>query len=204
MATSHFTKFLESFDADNNRRGKQWEHVCKWFLETDPVYRARLKKVWLWKEWPDRPYDNEAGIDLVAQEKNGNLWAIQAKAYAANRPVNKDDMDKFISESEGDQFSLRLLLATSYKVGRNVTRLIDRYTPPLVIQMRHDLDQREGLKWPASFSDWATGRIPKKTPFLPLPHQTSALRVAIKKLKDHDRGQLIYAFEPGIMAAVVM
>ena len=86
----------------------------------------------------------------VAQEKNGNLWAIQAKAYAANRPVNKDDMDRFISESEGDQFSLRLLLATSYKVGRNVTRLIDRYTPPLVFQMRHDLDQREGFKWPAS------------------------------------------------------
>ena len=53
MATSHFTKFLESFDADNNRRGKQWEHVCKWFLETDPVYRDRVKKVWLWKEWPD-------------------------------------------------------------------------------------------------------------------------------------------------------
>jgi len=71
MAASHFTKFLESFDDDNNRRGKQWEHVCKCFLETDPVYRARLKKVWLWKEWPDRPYDNEAGIDLVSQEKNG-------------------------------------------------------------------------------------------------------------------------------------
>ena len=53
MAASRFATFLESFDRDPKTRGTQWEHVCKWFLETDPVYRDRLKKVWLWKEWPD-------------------------------------------------------------------------------------------------------------------------------------------------------
>jgi len=52
MATPGFAKFLESFDSDAKTRGTQWEHVCKWFLETDPVYRAHLKKVWLWDKWP--------------------------------------------------------------------------------------------------------------------------------------------------------
>jgi len=35
MAASRFTTFLESFDADPNKRGTQWEHVCKWFLKND-------------------------------------------------------------------------------------------------------------------------------------------------------------------------
>ena len=54
MAASRVATFLESFDLDPKTRGTQWEHVCKWFLETDPVYRAQLKKVWLWNKWPGR------------------------------------------------------------------------------------------------------------------------------------------------------
>ncbi len=50
MAASRFATFLESFDRDPKTRGTQWEHVCKWFLETDPVYRTQLKKVWLWAQ----------------------------------------------------------------------------------------------------------------------------------------------------------
>ena len=54
MAASRFATFLESFNADPKTRGTQWEHVCKWFLETDPVYRTQLKKVWLWNTWPGK------------------------------------------------------------------------------------------------------------------------------------------------------
>ena len=31
-------------------RGMQFEHVCKWFLENDPVYEHELKTVWLWSD----------------------------------------------------------------------------------------------------------------------------------------------------------
>ena len=54
MAASRFTTFLDTFDPDPKKRGTQWEHVCKWFLEIDPVYRAQLKKVWHWDKWPGR------------------------------------------------------------------------------------------------------------------------------------------------------
>jgi len=54
MAASRFATFLETFDRDPKTRGTQWEHVCKWFLETDPVYPTQLKKVWLWNKWPGK------------------------------------------------------------------------------------------------------------------------------------------------------
>ena len=69
---SRFTTFLDTFDPDSKIRGTQWEHVCKWFLETDRVYRSQLKKVWLWKRWPGC-WGPDAGIDLVAQAKDGTL-----------------------------------------------------------------------------------------------------------------------------------
>ncbi len=198
MAASRFSTFLESFNPDPKTRGTQWEHVCKWFLETDPVYRAQLKKVWLWKQWPDRPYDDEAGIDLVAQAKDGTLWAIQAKAYALDHAVTKKSMDSFLSESEGDRFALRLLITTSRSVGRKVRRLMDRgLTPPLKLQCRYDLDRRERFTWPASFAAWAKGRIPKTKPKRPYPHVRRAIRATLKKLKTHDRGQVIMACGTG-------
>ena len=71
-----FDDLLSRLDADDRVRGKQFEHVCKWYLQTDPVYVDLFDKVWLWKEWPDRWKETEAGIDLVAKHKDGTLWAL--------------------------------------------------------------------------------------------------------------------------------
>jgi superfamily II DNA or RNA helicase len=196
MAASHFTTFLESFDDDPQRRGTQWEHVCKWFLETDPVYRAQLKKVWLWKQWPGR-WGRDAGIDLVAQAKDGTRWAIQAKAYAPDNAVTKKDMDSFLSESARAEFDHRLLIATTRHVSAAAIRASTAAEKPVSTLLRHDLDRREGLPWPVSFTAWAKGRIPKPKPKRPRPHQTKALRAVLTKLKHHDRGQLILACGTG-------
>ena len=112
MSESSLTTFLESFDDNEKRRGTQWEHVCKWFLETDPVYRGQLKKVWLWDKWPGRRGE-DAGIDLVAETKDGKLWAIQAKHNAPDNAVTKKAMDSFLAESGRPEFSHRLLIATA-------------------------------------------------------------------------------------------
>ena len=66
MAASRFTTFLDTFDPDPKTRGTQWEKVCKWFLETDPVYHTQLKHVWLWSKWPGC-WGIDGGIDLVAE-----------------------------------------------------------------------------------------------------------------------------------------
>ena len=68
--------------------------------------------MWLWKEWPGR-WGADAGIDLVAEDHDGRLWAIQAKAYDPAYSVTKADVDTFLSESARAEFSFRLLIATT-------------------------------------------------------------------------------------------
>ncbi|MGZ6565222.1 MAG: restriction endonuclease [Solirubrobacteraceae bacterium] len=38
-------------------------------------------------------------MDLVADERDGRLWAIQAKAYDASCAIKKSDVDSFLSQS---------------------------------------------------------------------------------------------------------
>ncbi|MFE9789112.1 restriction endonuclease [Nocardia salmonicida] len=105
--------FVELFDLLNTNpavRGKQFEHLCKWYLTNDPTYKATLQRVWLWDDWPGR-WAADAGIDLVAEDHDGKFWAIQAKAYAPDRAVTKDDVNKFLAESSRAIFSFRLLIA---------------------------------------------------------------------------------------------
>ena len=115
MAT--FGELIEQFDPDPNVRGRQFERIAKWWLMNDPVYRTQLDKVWLWDEWPGR-WGPDAGIDLVARTKGGDLWAVQAKAYAPTTTITKRDIDTFLSESARTQFAYRLLVATTNQIGR--------------------------------------------------------------------------------------
>ena len=112
MAASRFTTFLDTFDPDPKTRGTQWEHVCKWFLETDPRYSDRRVKVWLWDDWPGR-WGPDCGIDLVAEDRDGRTWAIQAKCYDPNYPVTRHDMDRFLTESVHKDIDHRVLIATT-------------------------------------------------------------------------------------------
>jgi predicted helicase len=105
MAMTTFTELLNQLDPDDNVRGKRFERICKWYLQHDPVYAGELRHVWLWKDWPDRWSDAEAGIDLVAEDRQGHLWAIQTKAYDPAYWVTKRDVDTFLSESNRRQFS---------------------------------------------------------------------------------------------------
>src|SRR2546422_8024449 len=108
---------MDSLASDAATRGRQFEHICKWFLETDPIYAPQLERVWLWKDWPGR-WGADAGIDLVAETTKGKMWAIQAKAYAREYAIKKSDVDTFLSESARPVFSYRLLIATTNHVGK--------------------------------------------------------------------------------------
>ena len=59
-----FTTLFDNLADDNYLRGKQFERICKWYLENDPYYRDTVRKVWLWDDWEHR-WGGDAGIDLV-------------------------------------------------------------------------------------------------------------------------------------------
>ncbi len=77
-------ELLSQLDARPGVRGGQFERICAWYLRNAPEYRDRIRTVWLWSDWPNT-WGADAGIDLVAEEHDGFLWAIQAKMYDVAR-----------------------------------------------------------------------------------------------------------------------
>jgi predicted helicase len=192
-----FSDLFARLDPDPRVRGKQFEHVCKWFLTNDPLYKHRLRHVWLWKEWPDRPSDTEAGIDLVAEDADGHLWAVQAKAYGEDKPIPKAELNKFLSESNTKQFTQRLLISTTTGgLHQLAQRAVDAQEKPVTALDLTDLRAADAyLDWPESPDNLRPSRPPK--PATPHDYQRDAIRDVVKGFKISDRGQLIMACGTG-------
>lgn len=188
-----FDGLYGTFDADPRVRGRQFEHVCKWFLENDPVYRSELRRVWLWDDWPGR-WGGDAGIDLVAEDRNGELWAIQAKAYDPKYRVSKKDVDKFLSESGRKTFAYRMLVATTDLIDRTGERTIQQQEKRSSFFRLNDL-RAAAVDWPSSPQALRPAK-PRK-PARPRKHQTEAIRDVVKGFTASDRGQLIMACGTG-------
>ena len=62
-------------------RGTLFEKLTLAYLKNEPTYKALYQNVWLLSEVPES-YGipkKDTGVDLVAEQKNGDLVAIQAK-----------------------------------------------------------------------------------------------------------------------------
>lgn len=183
---------LERLDADAGRRGKQFEHVCRWFLANEPMYQRRLRQVWLWDEWPGR-WGADAGIDLVAEEHGGRLWAIQAKAYDPAYSVTKADVDTFLSESARPEFGFRLLIATTDRIGKTAERTLKAQEKPASRLLLGDLRAAQVL-WPQSPWDL---RPVQPRPKRPRSHQSQAITGVVRGFTVASRGQMIMACGTG-------
>ncbi len=183
---------LASLSPRNTDKGRQFERLAAWFLRNDPTYRTQLAEVWLWDEWPER-WGDEAGIDLVARTHDGQLWAIQAKAHAPEYYVTKDDLNTFLSESSRQQFSYRLLIATTNRMGRIARRTIDAQEKPVGLLMRGDLE-RADVVWPTSLDDLRPAPSRRKQQ---LPHSRIAVDAICRGFAEHPRGQAVMACGTG-------
>jgi superfamily II DNA or RNA helicase len=199
------TTFTESYAAltaaitNPSKRGKEFERYLKWWLKNDP--RFDFTEVWLWEEdWPGKWKEDEAGIDLVAQCANGDLWAIQSKDYITN--VTKDEVDKFVAESgrkrpdgKSHLFARRVFITTADSVSFHADDLVKGSLPELVIWCRGHLEKAP-VSWPASPEELHTP-IPQPEPKIPLKYQELALEAIAKGFTEHDRGQLVMACGTG-------
>ena len=176
---------------DNLARGLAFERVCKWYLQTAPEYRNELRHVWLWREWPDRWSNKEAGIDLVAETMDGDLWAIQAKCYDPDHRITKRNIDSFLSESARSMFSYRLLLTTARELGPMALRTVNALG--IGYGLLADLDRAE-VNWPDSPDDLSAAPLTAKNP---RPHQTEAIDAVCNGFEQEPRGQLLMACGTG-------
>lgn len=188
-----FSDLFNKLDADVHIKGKQFERICKWFLTNDPVYKHELRRVWLWDEWTGR-WGGDAGIDLVAEDRTGNLWAIQAKAYNPTYRVTKRDVNKFLAESGREVFTYRMLIATTNLIDRIGERTIQDQEKRVSFFRLNDLQDAD-VDWPASPTAMSPTR-PRK-PARPRKHQRDAITKVVKGFESGDRGQLIMACGTG-------
>lgn len=188
-----FGELMERLDANSAvRRGRQFELVCQWFLTHYPMYSGQLRRVWLWDEWPGR-WGIDAGIDLVAEDNEGRLWAVQAKCYDQSYRVTKKDVNRFLAEAGRPIFDYRLLIATTNRMDKIAERTIRGQGTASVVNLA-DLEAAE-LNWPTGPDRLTTARPIKRKK--PRPHQREAISDVIKGFQHNDRGQLIMACGTG-------
>ncbi len=190
MAT--IRQLLDTLDSQPAVRGRQFERICKWYLQHAPEYRTLLRRVWLWDEWPGR-WGADSGIDLVAETQQGGLWAVQAKAYAADHDITKSDINSFLAESARDDFVFRLLMATTDFVGPTARRTIEAQTKPVGLCLLSHLSA-SGLDWPETAQSLHARHVSRAHP---RPFQLAAVKDVESAFATHDKGQLRMACGTG-------
>ena len=124
----------------------------------------------------------------------GHLWAIQAKAYDAAYWVTKHDVDTFLSESGRPEFSFRLLIATTDRIGRNAKRTIEAQEKQASVLLLGDLEAAQ-VDWPGSPSDLRAPQPPQRQGRW--AYQREAIDDVVEGFRQSDRGQLIMACGTG-------
>ena len=183
-----FAELVDRFDADPGRRREQFAGLCRWFLTHAPVYAHQLRRVWLWKDWPGR-YAGETGIDLVAEDRRGQLWAITATPRDAAAWIIQRDAQAFLAAAGRAPFAFGLLIATTDLIGRTAQHTIETARKPAGLVLLGDLDGAD-LDWPVSPAVVRARRWP---PQRPRPHQRDAISAVVTGFARADRGQLIMA-----------
>jgi predicted helicase len=183
---------LAQLDPDERRRGQQFERLCRWYLKHAPRYRGVFKDVWLWPDWPDM-WGTDAGIDLVAEQKDGGLWAIQAKAYDPEYWIKKSDVDSWLSESSRPGFVYRLLIGTTDRVGRTAERTIRAQSVPVGRRLLSELEA-DPVVWPRSLKSL---RAPRPKRLKPRPDQRKCVRDIKRGFGHTSRGQAVRACGTG-------
>jgi superfamily II DNA or RNA helicase len=178
-------------DATGTLFGQDFEWICQWYLEHAPLYRGKFRKIWRWKDWPER-WGPDCGIDLIAETHDGKLWAIQAKAVASEHSITKSDVNSFLSETNRRQIDYRLLIATTDELGDNARRTIDQQEKRVSFVGRGDLLAGD-IIWPTVVG----GKAPRPPRAKPKPHQRAAVTATLRGFRKHDRGRLIMACGTG-------
>lgn len=184
--------------ARNTReQGDRLERLTKLFLTQDSIQSRLYKGVHLWNEWDGREGFGDIGIDLVAENVDGGVTAIQCKFYDEQSTIAKENIDSFIAASGREPFTHRIIVSTTDKWSKNAEKMLEEQRFPV---------QRMGLQnFRDSNIDWSTYSLDDPSeqqvghkPHKELrPHQDRAITNTLIGLQKNDRGQLIMACGTG-------
>ncbi|WP_243720229.1 restriction endonuclease [Macrococcoides canis] len=93
-------------------RGTLFEKLVLAYLKNEPTYRNLYKNVWLLKDVPSEfnISKKDLGVDLVAEQHNGDLVAIQAKFNKGK--IGKSEINSFVAELGSTYYARGLIIST--------------------------------------------------------------------------------------------
>lgn len=197
MAFDNLLHQLRTTALHTRDQGDRLERLTKEFLTKDSIQSRLYKKVYLWKDWDGRENFGDIGIDLVAENVDGGVTAIQCKFYDEHSTIAKEHIDSFISASGRKPFTHRIIVSTTDKWSKNAEKMLEEQRFPV---------QRMGLQtFRDSNIDWSTYSLDdpgeQQVGYKPhkelRPHQDIAITRTLNGLQKADRGQLIMACGTG-------
>lgn len=178
-------------------KGKAFEELTKYYLEYNPVYKSKLKNVWLQSEITPTVLkklnlpSNDQGIDLIAETVEGKFWAIQCKyLQEEEQRLSHRAISTFVSLSTG--------------IAENITYCLVCTTVDEYAKIYHGktnigfCTSDDWRKLDKTFFDWLRaklgGKEKKLIPYKPKPHQTKALNEAKNYFlkENNSRGKLVF------------
>ena len=175
-------------EATNTRElGDKFEKITRDFLKTDKLYASRFKKIWLWKEWPKND-GADTGIDLVAEQHDGKLCAIQCKCYADDGTLSMKAVSTFLAKATSLKMKHTILVYTGDELTTHAQKVL-RDSRTNIITPEHF--RQSSIDW----NDFP--KIQKRKPKELRAHQTIARDDALYGLESHDRGKMIMACGTG-------
>jgi len=179
----------------NHQKGAPFEVFTKLCLEIHPIYKTKLKHVWLLKNVPAKVHEYlnlpgpDEGIDLIAETNEGDYWAIQCKYKSdETESLTKDDIDSFISLAFSKCENIKLGLACT-NTDRISTKLSGYNLQFLSGEFWRSLDE-EFFK---IFYEHIKGNIVLPEAKKPRDHQKLAIKKAHRHFvkEQNARGKLI-------------
>ena len=170
--------------------GRSFERLIKTALSKEPgILGDRFSQVWMWNEWPGRD-GPDIGVDLVAEEREGGLCAIQCKFFDPHNPVPKKDIDSFMSASEPSHFTSRLIVNTGGSIQKNALKTLQASPKPCRVLDKAELDGWD-VDWWQYVDDPEGLQFQAREPYTPHPYQKDAVKQVLAGFQEHDRGQLV-------------
>lgn len=193
---SSFDNLLKQIEETSNNiqreKGTLFEKLVLAYLKNEPTYKALYKNVWELRDVPNEfglPDKKDKGVDLVAEQFNGDIIAIQAKFY--RNTIGKSEINSFVAETGSSYYQGGLIISTVDEWNKNARSTIENNQKNIEILGLSDLRNSQ-INW-SDFNferpEELTIKKPKELRF----YQKTALENAIIHFEKNERGQLIMA-----------
>lgn len=186
-----FDRIIEE-SVDKRQQGTKWERAVQWFLTQDPAWKDQFDHVWMWDDAPTNPDRQDTGIDLVAQDMDGEYWAIQAKCYS-NTLSDKDVSTFFMASMADTRYRHFIIADTAPAVSHNLETYITDHKDRDITRIDLEWIRNANIDWSPFTGDAADTR----KVFEPRDYQREAIDAIKTELKDHDRALAVMACGTG-------